>query len=145
MPWKVTVSRFFLVGLIGFCVDALVLQTLAVVGSDPLMAQFYAVCIAILVTFLLNRSYTFGDTDTPILRLFIAYLGTQCAVFGVNYVIYALLVRTAPPPVCSPLVALAIAAVVAMGLSYAGSRLFVFSTSGNGLSKNVRPPSRALR
>lgn len=139
MPWKVSISRFFLVGLIGFGVDAVLLQTLVVVGSGPLMAQIYAACVAILVTFVLNRAYTFGDTETPILRLFIAYLGTQCVGQGVNYGIYALLVTAAPLPASLPLFALVVASGVTMVLTYAGSRFFVFKSNANQLRKNAWP------
>lgn len=120
-------------------VDALVLEMLLEIGLDPLIAQLYAACVAILVTFVLNRTYTFADTETPNFRLFIACLGTQCAGFGVNYVAYALLLTAAPPPIYSPLVALTAAAGVAMVLTYAGSRLFVFKAGGTRFGKSIRP------
>jgi putative flippase GtrA len=136
---KGTIARFVLVGSIGFCVDALALEMLLEIGLGPLIGQLYAASVAILVTFVLNRTYTFADTETPILRLFIAYLGTQCAGIGINYLTYTLLLTAAPPPICLPLVALAAASGVAMVLTYAGSRLFVFKSRGNGFSKSIRP------
>ena len=139
MSWKGTAGKFGVVGIVGFCVDGLVLEGLLEIGVNPLIGQFYAACVAILVTFILNRTYTFGDTETPIFRLFIGYLGTQGVGFGVNYATYALLLKAAPLPLCSPLVALTVAAGVAMVFTYTGSRVFVFKTSVNGSLKNARP------
>jgi putative flippase GtrA len=62
MPWKGTIARFVLVGFIGFCVDALVLEMLLEIGLDSPIAQLYAACVAILVTFVLNRTYTLSPT-----------------------------------------------------------------------------------
>ncbi len=57
-------SRFAVVGGLGFVVDAGLTVTLIQVGLDPFSARLIAIALAMLVTWRLNRALTFGASAT---------------------------------------------------------------------------------
>ena len=119
------VARFSLVGLIGFCVDAGLLLILHDgLSFGALEARLASISMALLTTWRLNRSLTFGRSGTGQLAEGARYGAVAIAVAACNYGLYwALLsIVTGMPPV----VAAALATGAAMSLSFAGYSRLVF-------------------
>jgi len=119
--------RFGLVGAVGFVVDGGVLQALLHVGWGPVAARAVAVPVAVLATWLLNRSFTFPEAqDGPALPSLVRYAGVSALGASVNFAIYTMLVMLSPAMAARPLVALAVASVIALLVNYLGSKHFAF-------------------
>lgn len=116
--------RFLLVGAVGFLVDAGVLLALVGLGIGPLPARIVAIAVALSVTWLLNRSLTFGPSGRSVVAEGGRYGGVGVATSLVSFGVYSLLVIALPwlPPV----LALAAGSAAAMILSYLGYSRLVF-------------------
>jgi putative flippase GtrA len=120
------IVSFLLAGGIGFAVDAGVLLALtAWLGFDPFLARIASVATAILATFLINRSLTFGPSGRPLAAEGARYGGVAIGVALFNYAVYAALLLIAPG--MPPIIALIIASAAAMALSFAGYSKLVFA------------------
>lgn len=123
-------ARFCLVGAVGFAVDAgllvLILRT-GVLG--PVAARLISFGSAVLVTFALNRRWSFrsgpGDSRSFIGDL-VAYLGVQGFGFLCNLTVYTAALAALPGPWSRPLPCLALASGAALIVNYLGSDLIVF-------------------
>lgn len=120
--------RFGVVGCVGFVVDAAILQLLAHGAHvDAIPAQVPAFGVAVVVTWMLNRVWTFRATGrTGRVRQAALYLGVQCAGAATNFVVYSSLLLIDPDLNNWLVVPLAIGAVVAMGLTFLGSKHLAF-------------------
>jgi putative flippase GtrA len=119
--------RFGLVGVIGFVVDAGVLQALvSLAGWGPVEARGISVPVAVFATWLLNRSITFRRYDGPAWRSLARYAAVSAAGAAVNFVVYTLLVLASAVMAARPLAPLAIASIVALVVNYLGSKHFAF-------------------
>src|SRR5215470_12907840 len=85
------ILRFGVVGSAGFIADAAILVLLTSrFGVDPIAARFVSAPIAILFTFVLNRTWSFSDLTQPsIFRSFVSYLSVQGVGFLVNLLVYS--------------------------------------------------------
>lgn len=125
-----TFLRFCVVGGIGFVTDAGILAALIRgVNAGPMIARAISLPAAIMVTFMINRHWSFRDRAR---RPWLAALGRYCAVqsFGLicNLLVYAGAVLLIPPPFNDPVLCLTIASAVALAVNYSGLRRFVFSS-----------------
>ena len=120
--------RFGVVGCVGFVVDFAILQFLAHgLGVNAILAQVPAFGVAVVVTWLLNRIWTFNAAHaTGRLRQAALYLGVQCVGAATNFVIYTGVLLLAPVLNNWLVVPLAIGAVVAMCLTFLGSKYLAF-------------------
>jgi len=117
--------RFVIAGSLGFLVDAGVLLSLeSRVG--PFAAQSAAYAVAVLVTFALNRAWTFQAGAAPWAPQGIRYVVTTVAGAFVVNGLYAAGVALGAPS----LLALAISALVWAVLGYGLMRLWVFRHEG---------------
>ena len=116
--------KFGLVGLVGFLVDAGLLQGLLGAGLGPFSARLISISIAVAVTFLLNRGWAFGTGGRDWRTELAAYIGVAAASALLNYAIFAaiLFLRPATPA----FLALIVASGTAMAASYLGYGGFVF-------------------
>jgi putative flippase GtrA len=132
-----TFLRFFVVGAIGFAIDAGILHGLADFwGVNPFAAQAVAFPIAVAATWLLNRAWTFGDArQEPPVRQAAVYFGVQCAGFATNYVIYAGVLLAFPVLRHWLVIPLAMGAAAALCVTYTGARRLAF---------RVRIPPKAV-
>ncbi len=122
-------ARFFVVGCLGFLVDAGVLQlVITVTGLGPLLARIGSFAVAVLVTFGLNRYWTFSGSQRRWAQAFVAYLTVQSTGFAANMAVYTLIIVILPHPLSQPVVALAAASAFALSLNYVGARSLVFSS-----------------
>lgn len=123
--------RFGLVGVVGFAVDAGVLQLLVMQGWNPVSARGVAIPVAVLATWALNRGFTFREAKSaPALPSLLRYVGVSAAGAAVNFAVYTALVVSADVMAAHPLLALAIASGIAMAVNYLGSRHFAFRAGG---------------
>jgi putative flippase GtrA len=119
--------RFALVGAFGFVVDGGVLQALLVLGWGPIAARAVAVCVAVLATWALNRSFTFPEAQGgPALASLVRYAGVSAVGASINFAVYTGLVMSSNAMSAQPLLALAVASVIALIVNYLGSKHFAF-------------------
>ena len=120
--------RFGVVGCVGFAVDATILQILAHrLGVNAILAQVPAFGVAVIATWLLNRTWTFNAARHPgRLKQAALYLGVQCVGAATNFVIYTAVLLLFPALNNWLVIPLAIGAVVAMCLTFLGSKHLAF-------------------
>ena len=123
-PTVQKLSRFGLVGGIGFVVDAGLTTTLIHAALDPFTARIVAIACAMLVTWRLNRAITFGASDTSQKSEGARYLAVALSAAAVNYTVYAALMLAFPALI--PAIAVALATGVSMVVSYFGFSRFAF-------------------
>ncbi|WP_457940227.1 GtrA family protein [Mesorhizobium sp. 10J20-29] len=119
------VLRFAVVGGIGFIADATMLALLlAATPLGPFLARLASVGSALCVTWLCNRTVTFGPSARGMVLEGARYGSVGVTTSIVNYLVYCGLLLAIPGiPV---LVALALASLAAMALSYLGYSRLVF-------------------
>lgn len=116
--------RFFLVGSLGFCVDAGAFSLALAAGINPYLARTLSFLVAVLATFVLNKHYTFraegrGNPGT--------YVASQIAGLGLNLAVFSLVIHH---PIRLPeqyYLGLAAGSIAAMTLTYQLSKNYVFS------------------
>ena len=121
---------FALVGGAGFLVDAGVLALLLHVSPlGPFSARIVAIAAAMLVTFWLNRTFTFGRSVRSLAVEGTRYGGVGISAALLNYGVYAVILLVFPA--VWPVLAVAVASVVAMVWSFLGYSRFVFGASAS--------------
>jgi putative flippase GtrA len=116
---------FVAAGLLALAVDAAVLTLLThTAGWSPFAARIPAIALAMIASWLVNRTVTFPTTAPATL----AELGRFAAVSWlsqlVNYAVFASLLLARPD--LAPIAALVLASGVSMIVSYLGFRFGVF-------------------
>lgn len=129
--WGEPVSRarhyggFVLAGLLALTTDGIILKVLTSAGWHPLLARPLAIAVAMVVSWLINRRITFAMPGRPSLREYARFAAVSWSAQAVNYLVFgAILIARPPTP---PLLALALASLVAMFVSYFGFRYGVFT------------------
>ncbi|MER9895011.1 GtrA family protein [Mesorhizobium sp. M0119] len=118
-------ARFIVAGGIGFVADAAALWlvlTIAPVG--PFVARIISIGFALSVTWLINRHLTFSPSSRGVAQEGARYGGVGIATSVVNYLVYCAMLFALP--MMSPLIALAVASLIAMALSFLGYSKLVF-------------------
>lgn len=119
------VLRFAIVGGIGFVADAAMLALLlAATPLGPFVARLVSIGFGLAVTWLCNRTLTFRPSSRGMLREGARYGGVGITTSVVNYMVYSVLLLAMPW--MAPLVALVVASLAAMALSYLGYSRLVF-------------------
>ena len=119
---------FLTSGTLAFLTDAAVLAALTrVAGIDPFTARLVAIATAMVVAFFAHRQLTFRVETAPTLGQFVKFVSVAATASIINYAVYAGLLLVIPG--LEPLLALAMASVVAMLATYAGLRFGVFHKS----------------
>lgn len=119
--------RFACAGFAGFGVDTGTLIALHHgVGLDPFLARILSIALAIFATWRLNRSITFGRSDTCQISEGARYYTVALVTALINFGIYSaiLLIWVNAWPVAAAIVATAIT----MFMSYFGYARLVFRT-----------------
>jgi len=121
------IARFLAVGGTGFLVDAAVLAVMTeLLSVGALPGRTVSFSVAVLSTWLLNRRWSFRTREAPSWGEFLRYLTSQGTGLSVNLAVFVTLGAFAPDPASRPLVALAVASMVAMIVNYLGLRFVVF-------------------
>lgn len=114
--------RFALVGLAGFVVDTGITSALAALGLEPRSARVPGLALAIVLTWFANGRLTFRGARGRGAAGLSGYAGVALVAAAVNYGIYSVLIG----PLDSIVLAIVLATMVSMLLSFAGYRLLVF-------------------
>ncbi|MER8552653.1 GtrA family protein [Mesorhizobium sp. M0976] len=118
-------ARFIFAGGIGFVADAAALWlVLAITPLGPFAARIISIGFALSVTWLINRHLTFSPSSRGIAQEGARYGGVGIATSVVNYLVYCATLFALP--MVSPLIALAVASLIAMALSFLGYSKLVF-------------------
>jgi putative flippase GtrA len=120
-------AAFLAVGLAGLATDAAVFSLLSAGGVGLVMARAVSMLAATLVTWQLNRRYTFGLSDRPALEEGARYTLVAILAQGSSYLAFVLLCRAMPW--VSPLAFLVLCSGAVAVLSFLGQRLFTFRQS----------------
>lgn len=126
---------FGAVGAVGFVVDAVVLTLMSVtLGVDALPSRAVSFTCASLVTWLLNRAFTFGRrAGTPIAALkgeYFRYATIQVIGALLNFAVFLLLIGWRPELREVPVIPLAGGALVALVFNFLMTRRFVYRDGG---------------
>ena len=126
--------RFLVVGSVGFVIDAGVMGLLVHWAElSPLWARAFSFPLALSVTWLLNRNWTFSDGRTRSPRSqYTIYLFVQLLGLIINYGIFATLVIYHPYWHAHPILALAIGSAAAAIVTFALSRTVAFAAPRPG-------------
>ena len=132
------IIRFGVVGSVGFAVDGGVLALLVAAGVDPYLARAFSFPVAVVVTWLLNRNWTFAATErgNPIWQ-FRRYLSVQ--IFGnlANYAVYACCLFFLGATQTTILIGLVLGSAVGAVLNFVGVRNFAFQAGAERNGTNV--------
>jgi putative flippase GtrA len=119
------VGGFILAGGVAFVVDSAVLMLLTrVFGVPPLAARLVAISLAMIVSWLINRTVTFPVLARPTGAEFTRFAAVAWVAAALNYAIFAGLIFMMPA--LHPVLAVGIASIGAMTLSYIGMKFSVF-------------------
>ena len=123
-------TRFCCAGGLGFVVDFAVLKTVVHLGLNPIGARCVSFSVAVVVTWLVNRAWTFDSSGrTPgarsLLKEFAGYVAVQSIGFAANFSIYSAMVigipalngRLLPPAI--------VGTAVGLGVNYLGAKHLV--------------------
>ena len=123
--------RFACVGFAGFAVDTGALALLHHgIGLDPFTARIISIALAIFSTWRLNRTVTFGRSDSSQVAEGTRYYGVALITAGVNFAIYSAILLIWP--IVWPVAAAVVATAVTMFMSYFGYSRLVFRTEKQG-------------
>jgi len=120
---------FLVVGSVGFTVDASILGTLVHgYGWGDYSARLVSFGVAVTVTWLLNRSFTFADGRTSKRRSeYSRYIAVQGTGAAINFLTYALCINVSEFMDKWPVTAAAVGSCVALSFNFLGARVFVFT------------------
>ena len=122
-------TRFAVVGAIGFVVDASVLQSfVSAAGWSPFAARAVSFPVALACTFALNRAWTFQGLRLPLVRAYGAYGAIQAVGALINLLVFSICLLLAPPLYERPVIALGIGAAVSLLFNFYATRSVVFRT-----------------
>lgn len=126
--------RFGISGVAGFLVDAgLVALCTQVLRIGPILAQVIAFSVAVTVTWLINRHWTFAEhASDDWLHEWARYVAANSVGAAANNAVYVFLVITIAVFSKNPVFAVAAGSLVGMGFNFASSKIFVFKPRHGG-------------
>ena len=116
--------HFLIAGFSAFAVDASILHVLVGFGLNPLVARPFAILVAMVCGWLINRTWTFPMPGRPRLAEFARYAAVASVSSVINYAVFAAILIIWPKTL--PFVALVIATAISTVASYSGYRFFTF-------------------
>ena len=126
-PLNGHLMRFGLVGGLGFVVDGAVLETMIMLGMNPIAGRAVSFPIAVCATWLANRNFTFPDKiEQSRVREASTYVAVQLVGGAANFAVYSALVHSLQLFSDWPILALAFGAAAGLILNYLGSKHIVF-------------------
>ena len=126
-PAKIEIALFSLVGAAGFVVDAAIVWALTSSGANAIIAQAIAFAVAVTVTWLLNRQFTFAQHASPNrLREWMHYVAANSLGAVVNNGVYVLLVLMVVIFSKEPVLAVAAGSLAGLVFNFTASRAWVF-------------------
>jgi putative flippase GtrA len=133
MHLSARVVRFLIAGAVGFVVDVGILTALVWLGADPRPARLASFLAAMTVTWLINRSTTFGDrAGAPTLSEFLRYATASAVAAIINLGVYMGLVTWGEPFRSWPVLAVTIATALSMAVNFWSYLKVVFAPKTGG-------------
>lgn len=138
-PWR-HYGGFLAGGVLAFLTDITVLHLLVDdVGISPFVARVFSIAVAMVVSWLMHRTFTFEAARPPSLKEFGNFAAVAWSAQAVNYLVYSGVLITfahwavgmSPVPISDKTFAALCGSAVAMVFSYSGFRFGVF-TRGRG-------------
>jgi len=126
--------RFLMVGGCGLMTDVGFFSVIYAWGAHPLVARAFSLALATLITWRLNRHFTFARSGRHQADEAIRYAAVAAMAQGTGYLIFAVLALTILSRV--PQIAIVVGAAAVTLISYNGQRLIAF------LPHKARPNSR---
>lgn len=126
MEWAGQFLRFALVGVIGFVADAGVLWiVVSALGLNLYAGRVVSYLCAATVTWALNRSFTFRHKGARAAQ-WLRFVCTNALGGGVNFGVYALMVRNLAVAHEHPTLAVACGSIAGMALNFTLMKKVVF-------------------
>ncbi len=119
--------RYLVVGGIGFVVDAGVLWLMVRAGANPWAARLVSFPAAVLVTWWLNRVWTFQSREASPGREASTYFLVQIVGALTNFAVYSAVLAVIAPTAANAVLALAAGSAVGLVVNFAGAKLLVFA------------------
>jgi len=125
------IAKFIVVGAIGFLTDGAVLSFLSVyLGLDVYLSRLFSFGVATLVTWFLNRRFTFFSDSSLDARArakeYFRYVLVQTIGALINLGVFSALIKQYEVLRWWPLIPLAIGAIVALVFNFIGARVWVY-------------------
>lgn len=115
--------RYCAVGAAGFCTDGGLLQLgIHVFGLGAIVARVPSFAVAVLVTWYLNRGFTFRMQSRSFRESFPAYIAANAIGLAINFGTYTAGVLFSPFMAQYPLIPLAIGAGIGMVFNFLAAR-----------------------
>ncbi len=132
--------RFLVVGTIGFSVDAILLLALDALGGGPYFSRAVSFPTAMLVTWLLNRSWTFsGHQSDDRTKELARYVTVNCLAAVANIGAYTIAIETVPLLRNYLIIPLGLGAIAGLFVNYTGMKLFVFAQHRSEIRTTGKP------
>jgi putative flippase GtrA len=127
-PETFAISKFAIVGAVGFAVDAgLLALGVYVFGAPPIPTRSFSVFVSVIVTWALNRIWTFDARRQESAWIELGrYLGSRAVGAACNVGIFAAAVKWFPYPLNEPIVATPLSSAATMLINYAMVRFFIY-------------------
>lgn len=120
--------RFLLVGTVGFAIDGGLVWLLVSDGLNPLVSRCFSFPSAVIVTWWLNRTWTFPSSpNTSTAGQISAYFAVQLIGAMTNVAVYAVFLLFIEPNELNALIALAFGSIAGLFVNFEGSRRFAFA------------------
>ena len=119
--------RFCVVGVVGFVIDAGILQLLVSGGlANPYLARIASFLLAASATWLMNRRYTFDIKQRPSHAEWARYVTFMVLGALVNYGAFAISIAKWDLAHARPWIGVAIGSIAGLWINFFTSRLLVF-------------------
>lgn len=125
--------KFLAVGGVGFVVDAGVLTSLVALGLPAIPARVLSFAVAVSVTWVLNRHWTFVASvgaEPREFRMMSRYFAVQTFGTLCNFAVFSLLISQWTETPWTAFVALAAGSAVGLVVNFTGARWLVFGEAG---------------
>ncbi|MEM8537648.1 MAG: GtrA family protein [Pseudomonadota bacterium] len=124
------IVRFSVVGVVGFVVDGGALWLLVGAGVNPYLARLLSFPVAVIVTWALNRSWTFGVIGQGSKgRQLGRYFAVQVTGAAANYLIYAAVISLFGKGGVVVFAGFALGSAVGAVINFVGARSIAFRTT----------------
>jgi putative flippase GtrA len=83
------ITRFVIVGSLGFIVDAGILRSAVYLGAGSAVGRIISLSFAVTSTWYLNRTMTFASSRLPTLREYVHYVLNSLVGMVISFLIYS--------------------------------------------------------
>lgn len=128
---------FAFVGVVGFLIEAVVLTALThFAGWGPWRARVPSFLIAVIATWLLNRTLTFPGRGLQRRSLeALLYIATMAVGSAINLTVYGLTLYYVPRLAALPIIPLGLGSLASLVFNFNSARLLVFARERTGRPK----------